>query len=261
MINPVIGLKISYISIDDILPSPNRQRKDFDCGELLQLSRSIKNYGMLQPVSVRRVRGRYELVAGERRIRAARMAGFEKVPAIVRNMKEEVAASHALIENTHRQPLTYFDEAEGYLSIIRRLGFTKDELAGKMGVDREYIEKKLELLKFSPQVKKELMKNNISEASAFAITKTENEGLQLEMIKTIALKGYGDARAEKYVNELLYDIRHKEQAVRKQMVKNAKVYVNTIKKTIEMMKEAGLVAKTEKSENDEYIEYVIKIAK
>ncbi len=260
-INPVIGLKIMYIDIDSIDPCPNSKRHDFDCRELIQLSRSIKNYGMLQPVSVRKNGGRYELVAGERRIRAARMAGFTKIPAIVSSMREETAATYAVIENTHRIPLTYFDEAEGYLSIIRRFGFTKDELAKKLGLSREYLEKKIALLGFSENIRKEILKKGISEAAACAIAEVSDEQLQLELIEIIAEKGYGDEKAKRYITEVIYDAGHKEHAIRKQMVKNAKVYVNTIKRTVDMMKKAGLVAQAVKNENDEYIEYVIKIAK
>ncbi len=261
MINPVMGLKIIYLDIDSILPSPNRQRKVFDAGDLSVLSKSIKTYGMLQPVSVRKVGGRYELVAGERRIRAARMAGLDKVPAIVRNMKEEAAASLAIIENTHRKPLTYFDEAESYINIIRRLGLTRNEFAARIGISREYLDDKLGLLSLSEQVKTAMLRNGISEEVAVEIAKTAYEDLQLDAVEVATAGRFGKEQTEKYIKDTIYKMTHKEEILRKQLVKNAEIYVNTINRTIDMMKRAGFKAESRKNENDEYIEYVIKIAK
>ena len=261
MINPVMGLKIIYLDIDSILPSPNRQRKVFDAGDLSVLSKSIKTYGMLQPVSVRKVGGRYELVAGERRIRAARMAGLDKVPAIVRNMKEEAAASLAIIENTHRKPLTYFDEAESYINIIRRLGLTRNEFAARIGISREYLDDKLGLLSLSEQVKTAMLRNGISEEVAVEIAKTAYEDLQLDAVEVATAGRFGKEQTEKYIKDTIYKMTHKEEILRKQLVKNAEIYVNTINRTIDMMKRAGFKAESLRNENDEYIEYVIKIAK
>ena len=261
MIRGITGLRITYIDIDSILPCPSQARKDFDSGELIKLSRSIKQYGMLQPVSVRKNGKMYELVAGERRLRAARMAGFAKVPAIVRSMREEEALSLALMENTHRRQLTYFDEAESYMAIMGRLGLSREELAAKMGITRDEVDRKLELLKCSETLRKKIEESNMSEKAAYAVLRADSEELRLRAVEEARLHGYDEKQIEKFIEEAVYNTEHPEKALRKQLVKSARVYVNTIKRTIDMMRKAGLDAMTVSNENDRYIEYVIKIAK
>lgn len=146
---------ITYVGIDHIRPNPYQPRKQFNKMALEELCESIKQYGVLQPINVRRLsHGTYEIVAGERRLRAATMAGLMEIPAIIINVDDNDSAVMALIENLQREDLSYMEEAEGYSNLINEHGFTQEELAQKIGKSQSTVANKIRLLKLSPLVKK-----------------------------------------------------------------------------------------------------------
>ncbi|MCX8000903.1 MAG: ParB/RepB/Spo0J family partition protein, partial [Leptospiraceae bacterium] len=139
---------ITYVGIDSIRPNPYQPRKQFNKTSLEELCESIKHYGVLQPINVRKMSSNtYELVAGERRLRAATMAGLKEIPAIIVNVDDNDSAVIALIENLQREDLTYMEEAEGYNNLILDHGFTQEELAQKIGKSQSTIANKIRLLK------------------------------------------------------------------------------------------------------------------
>lgn len=256
------GVKVSHIEIDKIAPSPHQPRRTFDMESLCGLAESIRNFGIIQPVTVRKVAGGFELVAGERRLRAARIAGLAKVPAIVQEMKEDTAASVALLENIQREDLSYLEEAESYRILMQKNGMTQEDLAKKMGKSQSSIANKLRILKLSPNVKEALNKSGLTERHARALLRLNDEKLQLEVIHTAETSHYNVAQTEALIDSIFRQ-QNQEAAhpVRKQVVKDVKIFFNTIKQAVEMIQKSGVYAQTQKNEDEEYIEYIIKIAK
>jgi ParB family chromosome partitioning protein len=174
---------IINIPIDEIAPNPYQPRKDFSGSSLEELATSIKEYGVLQPVNVRKIGGKgYELVSGERRLRATRLAGMEVIPAVVIEVVEQDSAVIALIENLQREDLNFMEEAEGYHNLISDHGMTQEELAKKVGKKQSTIANKLRLLKLNNKIKKTILENELTERHARALLKLPGELLQVRLL-------------------------------------------------------------------------------
>lgn len=258
---------IVYIRIDNIRPSPYQPRKKFDRTSLEELCESIKQYGVIQPISVRLATTGYELVAGERRLRAAEMAGLGEIPAIVVNVDDNDAAIIALIENLQREDLTYLEEAEGYQNLLMEHNITQEELAEKIGKSQSTIANKIRLLKLSPLVKKILMDNNLSERHARALLKLHDEQLQLKVLKKVCENGLNVKKTEqmvertidKYMREKTQKEQRKQHLTR--VVKDVRIFVNSVKKAIILMKKSGVKAWAAQFDRGKYIEFIVRIPK
>ena len=180
------GKNIVYIRIENIRPNPYQPRKKFERASLEELCESIKQYGIIQPINVRISGSGYELVAGERRLRAAEMAGLREIPAIILDVSDNDSAIMALIENLQREDLTYFEEAEGYQNLLSEHNLTQEELAEKIGKSQSTIANKIRLLRLSPLIKKILIDNSLTERHARALLKLHDEQLQLKVLKRSA---------------------------------------------------------------------------
>lgn len=259
--------KIYNIPINHIIPNPYQPRKNFDRMGLNELSESIKKYGVLQPIMVRKMcEERYELVAGERRLRACMIAGMSEIPSIIVNIDDNDSAIFALIENLQREDLSFLEEAEGYYHLIKEHGLTQEELAQSLGKNQSTIANKLRLLKLSPIIKKIIKDNDLTERHARALLKLPDEQTQLRLLKTVCEKGLNVKKTEELVKEMLDNISGGEQGKPKEktnikIFRDIRIFVNTIKQTVEMMKKSGVDAQTTKFDKGDYIEYVIKIPK
>ncbi len=258
---------ITYVGIDYIRPNPSQPRKQFNKFALEELCESIKQYGVLQPINVRKIsHSTYELVAGERRLRAATMAGLKEIPAIIINVDDNDSAVMALIENLQREDLSYMEEAEGYSNLINEHGFTQEELAQKIGKSQSTIANKIRLLKLSPLVKKILADNNLTERHARALLKLHDEQLQLKVLKLVCERGLNvkktEELVEKAIDKFSRDIRQKP-ADRKmtKAIKDVRIFVNTIKQAIDIMKQSGVNAKAAQIDRGDYIEFVVRVPK
>lgn len=258
---------IVYVNINSIRPNPYQPRKQFNKASLDELCESIKQYGVIQPINVRKISGNtYELVAGERRLRAATMAGLGEIPAIVVNVDDNDSAVMALIENLQREDLTYMEEAEGYNNLISDHGFTQEELAQKIGKSQSTIANKIRLLKLSPMVKKILVDNNLTERHARALLKLHDEQLQLRVLRHVCEKGMNVKRTEelveraieKYTREAAYQGSDKKLT---RAIKDIRIFVNTIRQAIDLMKKSGVNAKAAQLDRGEYIEFIVRIPK
>ncbi|MBZ4646148.1 MAG: ParB family transcriptional regulator, chromosome partitioning protein [Petroclostridium sp.] len=258
--------KIINIPIDKIKPNPYQPRKHFDKAALEELCGSIKQYGVLQPINVRKIgSGNYELVAGERRLRASQMANFKEIPAIVVDINDNDSAVLALIENLQREDLNFMEEAEGYFHLISEHGLTQEELAIKIGKNQSTIANKLRLLKLPPLVKKIINDNNLTERHARALLKLPDEQLQLKVLKTVCEKGLNVKKTEELIQKTIDRItEEKDKPKRGKQIRafrDIRIFVNTIKQAIDMMKQSGIDAKASHEDKGEYIEYVIRIPK
>ena len=252
------------INISEIIPNKNQPRKNFDDKALEELSLSIKNYGLIQPIIVRKLAdGLYELVAGERRLKATKLLNVETIPAIVITAGEEESAAMALIENLQRENLNFFEEALAFEKIIEDFGITQQALADKIGKTQSTVANKMRLLKLPQKVKEILIENNLSERHARALLKLDNEELMIDIIDKIVKKDLNVSATEKLIQSIVDDI-NKEKLQNKLYIRNFinyKIYVNTIKNAYNEILKTGIDAKFEEQELDEYIELKVRIPK
>ncbi len=177
--------RVMEIPIENIVPNPYQPRKIFSQTALEELSSSIKVYGILQPITVRQKDDKYELIAGERRFRAAKLASFKTIPAIINNMSDESSAVLALLENLQREDLNFIEEAMGYENLIKEHSFTQQQLAEKLGKNQSTIANKLRILRLPSDVKIKLVENGLTERHARALLKLPTEDLMKEVLDKI----------------------------------------------------------------------------
>jgi len=258
---------IFYLNIDCVRPNPYQPRKQFGQGALEDLCESIQQYGVIQPINVRRITNNsYELVAGERRLRAAIMAGLKEIPAVVINVNDNDSAVIALIENLQREDLTYMDEAEGYNNLIKEHGLTQEELAQKVGKSQSTIANKIRLLRLPPMVKKILSDNNLTERHARALLKLHDEQLQLKVLKYVCERNLNVKKTEELVERAIEKcLKQKKGNVPERKftktIKDIRIFVNTIRQAIDLMKKSGVNAKAAQIDRGEYVEFIIRVPK
>lgn len=255
--------KLIEVNIGDIETNPNQPRKEFSESSIDELAQSIIKYGLIQPITVRRgTNNKYQLVSGERRLRACKKAGLTTVDAILVTVTNYDSAAMALIENLQRENLNYIEEGEAYSNLITDFGLTQEELAGCLGKSQAYIANKLRILKLSDQIKTKLRENMLTERHARALLKLDTEALRNSALDYILKKQLNVAQTESYISSLLYP-EEKAQKTQKQMriIKDIRIFSNTIKQAIDMMKQSGIQAVSKKVENEDFIEYTVKIPK
>ena len=252
--------KVVQIETDRIKPNPYQPRRDFD--DLEGLAQSIEQNGILQPLTVRKENGEIELVAGERRLRAARMIGMPTVPCIVVEMTGRNSAAVALIENIQRRNLSVFDEAEAIAKLIDFYGMTQEDAAIKLGKSQSTIANKVRLLKLGDNVRKKASEYGLTERHARALLKLNDEKQQLEAVEVIHKRDLNVEASERLIDGMMKKFQDRESLRKRSVVfKDVRLFVNTINKAIEMMKAAGINADSQKKQNDEYIEYIVRIPK
>lgn len=265
MMNKEHKLTVLHIPIDEIRPNPYQPRKIFSQMNLKELSDSIKSYGVLQPISVRKIGDQgFELVAGERRLRAAKLAELLTIPAIVSSMTDQDSAVVSLIENLQREDLNFIEEAEGYHHLIADHNFTQQEVAERVGKNQSTIANKLRILKLSKKVKEKHMEYALTERHARALLKLPDEELQLKVIEDIAKKDLTVKKTEKLIEGILDDLLKPKEVENRQKIKSAfnfRIYINTLKNAFQAIKQSGLNAEYQQLDRGEYIEIVVKIPK
>lgn len=262
--------KVVMIPIVNIRPNPYQPRKVFDQMMLEELSNSIKEFGVIQPINVRVIKeNTYELVAGERRLRAAKLAKLEEIPAIIIDVNDKDSAVLALIENLQRENLNYFEEAEGYYNLMEDYNLTQEDIAKQVGKSQSTIANKLRLLKLPDQVVKILLEHDLSERHARALLKLPTPELQLALLDKVIIQQLNVKKTEDLIEDTLHKvinedkISKKQNAYMKRYLKDIRIFTNTIKQAVEMMKEGGLDVQYKLEENqDAYnISIVIPINK
>lgn len=243
----VTEVKVVKVPIEKIFPNPYQPRKNFDDTALEELSDSIAQYGVLQPLLVTPADGeRYLLIAGERRLRAARMAKLEEVPVIISEYTPQQIAEIALIENLQREDLHYLEEAEGYEQLMSQFHLTQEAMAARVGKNQSTIANKLRLLRLSIAVRKVLVDAGLSERHARALLKLDDDTKRLETLEVIITRNYSVRQTEEYINKLLDD---KQQEKRKRLVivNDVRIYLNSIKQVVSAIKNVGIPVNMEHS--------------
>ena len=241
------------LRIKNIAANPYQPRCNFDEEKLQELAASIKEFGVVQPVVVRKKGRSYELVAGERRLRAAGLAGLTKVPAIVKDYDDAKMMEIALIENLQREDLHFLEEAEGYEQLMEQFHLTQEAMAARVGKKQSTIANKLRLLRLSPAVRKVLVDAGLSERHARALLKLDDDAKRLEVLEVVVAKNYSVRQTEEYINKLLED-NQQEKRRRMVIVNDVRIYLNSIKQVVNAIKDVGIPVNMEQTvEGDEVI--------
>ncbi len=254
--------EVKSIPINLIRPNTYQPRKIFSHDGIIELSQSIKEYGVLQPISVRRNgTSNFELIAGERRLRASQLAGLTEIPAIIIDITDTESAVIALIENLQREDLNFIEEAEGYNNLIKDHNFTQEGLSLRIGKKQSTIANKLRILKLSDNVKGRIISEGLTERHARALLKLPSEDMKNAVIDEILKRGLNVKRTEDLIEKELKNLEKKleTKSVRKQKVKwsiNPKIITNTIK---QIMDKNGIEAEYSHREENDYMEIIIKI--
>ena len=256
--------KISDIPIIKIRPNKAQPRKQFNEDELSALSQSIKENGILQPLTVRKVSpSEFELIAGERRLRASVLAGLRKVPCIVIKCSDKESAIYALLENLQRCDLGMFEEARGISKLIRRYGLTQEEAAARLGKSQSTIANKLRLLRLTYEEQEWIVNAGLSERHARALLRLSDEKIRREALSKIISENLNTQQAENLISILLNSCPKPEKKTgsSKAVIKDVRIFVNTINKAIDTMRLAGIDAQSNKTDTEDFIEYTIRIPK
>lgn len=258
--------KLIMLKPSEIKLSANQPRKSFDEYELKQLSDSIQASGIIQPLAVRKAPdGSYQLIAGERRLKAAVMAGLRRVPCILHKTDDETAALYSIIENLQRSNLTVFEEAQGINRLIAEYGMSQSEAAARLGIAQSTLSNKLRLLRLNDGIKERIISARLTERHARALLRLPEEMRDGALDRIIA-EGMTLTQAEEYIFSLLNPEKEPEskkpdEPVRKAAIGDVRLFSNSLSKLLSTLQNAGIDAHSRKYETDKYIEFKVRIKK
>lgn len=257
-----LSSRVRYIPINAVRPNPQQPRRSFDETALRELADSISAYGILQPLTVRDRGGVYELVAGERRLRAARIAGLREVPCLIAEVGEEDAALLALIENLQRRDLDYMEEAAAIARLIRRYGLSQQQAAEKLGKSQPTIANKLRLLRLSAPVIDCLRQYGLTERHARTLLRLTDPEQQLAAARHIGKRGLNVAQTEQYIDRLIAENRTDPPRRRPTyIIKDVRLFLNSVERGVRLMQSAGVGAEVGRRDTEEEILLTIHIPK
>lgn len=251
------------VPVDDIGPNPVQPRKVFKDADLMELSCSIAEYGILNPLTVRLRSGRYELVAGERRLRAAKLAGLSEVPCILLDVGLEEASLLALIENLQRRDLDFIEEANGISQLIGMFGMSQEEAARRLGKSQSAVANKLRLLKLPEDVLDALRENGLTERHGRALLRLDTPDKQRAALREIVRRDMTVAVTDAYIDSLLEAEKTTESSEGRRtfIMKDVRVFMNTILHGIDLMKQGGIAAGMKRHETENELILTISIPK
>ena len=257
---------VVYLCTEDIDPCPVQPRKNFDEESLRELSESIKSYGILNPLTVRIRGGKYELVAGERRLRAARIAGLREVPCMLVDVNMEGASLIALVENLQRKDLDFIEEAVGINQLILMFGMSQEEAARRIGKSQSAVANKLRLLKLPRDILDTLRENGLTERHGRALLRLSSSVEQRQALEYIIDNKLTVAATDAYIDALLAKEEEPPEpekgAVRRSFIlKDVRVFLNTLSRSIELMKQGGIDAGVKRQETEDSLILTISIPK
>ena len=260
VVEKVIKKEEVMVKITEVEPNREQPRKNFNEDALLELADSIKQFGIIQPLVVQKQDNYYEIIAGERRWRAAKLAGLKEVPVIIKNYTEQERVEIALIENIQRKDLHYFEEAAAIAAYLRQSGVTQEEAAALLGRSPSALANKLRLLRLSPDCRKLLVENGLSERHARALLRLDDPEERLSALRHIIRAGLNVAPAEQYVGRRLEALQATPPAGRRTFIlKDVRLFLNTIRRSMGIMQRAGVDAACEREDTDEEIRLTIRI--
>mgnify|MGYP002344253584 CR=1 FL=1 len=245
-----------------ISPNPFQPRLGFAEESLEELAQSIRTYGLLQPVLVRPLDGSFQLVAGERRLRACKLLGWTKIPAVVREVNDSAMVAIALIENLQREDLDFFEEAKGYERLLEDFDLTQEVLAQRIGKSQSTIANKLRLLKLAEAVQAKLLSAGLSERHARALLKVPGSSQEKVLEKVIRLN-LNVRQTEDLIEDLLADNKEPEKpgGSQKFVIRDYRIVLNTVRQAVVAMEQLGMKPQLSHEDRGEYFEITIKVPK
>lgn len=261
--NIITDKKLLMLKPSELKVLENQPRKTFDEYELKLLADSIAVNGIIQPLSVRKsLDGKYEIIAGERRYRAALMVGLRRIPCILHKVDRQTVAVYSIVENLQRSDLSVFEEAEALEKLNTVYGMSQSETAAKLGIAQSTLSNKLRLLKLEKSLRERIEKARLTERHARALLRIE-PSLRSDTLDYIIANGLTVSQTEEYVETVINPKIKKEvtEPVRKYAIGDVRLFYNSLSKLVDTLQNAGVDAKTRKFENDKYIEYKVRIKK
>ncbi|MBQ8238807.1 MAG: ParB/RepB/Spo0J family partition protein [Oscillospiraceae bacterium] len=247
--------RVVFLPPRSIRPNPSQPRKIFREDALAELADSIRQHGILQPLSVRRVGNTYELIAGERRLRAAQIAGLNDIPCIIMNMTDKESGMAAMVENLQRQDLDFIEEARGISLLMESWSMSQEQAARLLGKSQSAVANKLRILRHSPQVLNALRDGNLTERHARALLKLPAEPQKMAAIAVIIRDGMSVARTERYIEQLLLKQSEEPKAV------NVGAFLSNLNQSLARIQRSGIGAISERRETEDEIVLTITIPK
>ncbi|MFW6295179.1 MAG: nucleoid occlusion protein [Halanaerobium sp.] len=251
--------QIVEIEIDKIKTNPFQPRKEFNQAEIEELAQSIKNFGLIQAITVREIEAGYELIAGERRLRAARVLNKDVIPAVIKNFNDQQMAEIALIENLQRKDLNFLEEAQAYQRLLDEFNLTQKELAARVSKSQSTIANKLRLLNLPDQIREKLLAADLSERHGRALLQLDSAAEQMEVIDEITKKELNVRESEKLIKKQKQPTEKKKKI--KHISEDLRLFANSLEKRISEIEDSGINVDFERSDEQDSIEYYIKLSK
>ena len=255
------GGRVVFLPLSSIRPNPAQPRTVFDAQGLQELAASIRQYGVLQPLTVRKKAGFFELVAGERRLRAAGLAGLCEVPCLLVSVDDQDAGLLALVENLQRRDLDYLEQAEGLQRLMQEYHLTQEQAARRLGKSQPAVANKLRLLRLSPDCTRLLREKGLSERHARALLKLPDEAERLRVIGLIAQGEWTVAKTEQYIDSLLAPRTPQRRELGGFVLRDVRLFLNSIDHQLDLVRAAGVGASRERQETEQEIVLTIRIPK
>lgn len=259
----MLDTQLLRLPVEAIAPNPHQPRTDFAPQPLAELADSIRRFGILQPLTVRRAANDgWELVAGERRLRAAKLAGLDTVPCLEIQADPQDSALLALIENIQRKDLHYFEEAAAIAAYLHSTGVTQEECAAQLGRSPSALANKLRLLRLSPDCRRILTENGLTERHARCLLRLEDEEERLLALRRIVERHLNVAQAEQYIEKRLAALQTTPPAGRRTFIlKDVRLFLNSVDRGLRLVREAGIGAEARREDTDDAILLTIRIPK
>lgn len=247
------------VPMSEILPNPRQSRMYFDDESIESLKNSIEEYGVLEPITVRKINIGYELICGERRFRAAQLAGLKEMPAHIIEGNEDKCAMLSLLENLQRQDLTFFEIAQSYERLMAEDGLTKSQIACGVGKSRSSVTNKLRLLKLSPYIRRMIREYDLTERHAMALLRLKDENERVEVLKRVCIASLTPEETNNLIDEIIHP---KKRAVTHERIGQGdklSFFKNTVYKAVDIMNKGGMDADVSEENYDWGIQYSIKV--
>ncbi len=259
MTSTITKSEIMQISVSKIIPNPNQPRKFFAEDGILRLADSIKQHGIIQPLVVRQCGEYYELIAGERRLRAAKELGLDTVPCVISDINEEKSAEVSIIENIIREDLSIFEQASAIEALIDTYNLTQEQVAEKLSVSQSFVANKLRLLRYNNEEREIILQNNLSERHARAILRIFDHEMRVNVLKQVVNKGLNVAKTEELVSSLINPEADMSAAssAKDRSYNDTTAFISAINRSIECAKNGNLNIKTRKIVGESYTEITI----
>lgn len=255
---------VVQLKVEEIVPNEYQPRTQFDDEKIKELAQTLQTHGMIQPIVVRKKdESKYEVIAGERRLRAAKSLGWETISAIIRNLTDTETASVALIENIQREELSVIEEAQAYVQLLKMHSLTQEALAQRLGKSQSTIANRIRLLSLPEQIKQALMDRQITERHARALMKLKDEQLQLKFFQKIVDDQLNVRETDELIKQYLEKDTTKKKVRKKPkfISKDIRIATNTIRRSLKMIADTGIKVESEEEELDDYYQITIRVKK